>query len=99
MKQDTLEENQTAHPSDTLTTQAVLRDRREGICQRLRDGSSGAEVVWGFTDLVDAVLIGRYRNVVRQWNREASAGLQQCCLVALGGYGRRELALIPTWTS
>ena len=92
MKQDTREENPTVHPSETLTTQAVLQDRRESICQRLRDGASGAEVVWGFTDLVDAVLIGRYRNVVRQWSREASVGLQQCCLVALGGYGRRELA-------
>src|SRR5207249_671370 len=37
--------------------------------------------------------IGDYRNAVRTTGAEAvTAGFQHCCLVALGGYGRRELA-------
>ncbi len=78
--------------SSVSSTQAVLQARREGIRQRLRDGAFGTDVVSDFTALVDAVLIGRYRNVVRQQGSNASAGMQHCCLVAVGGYGRRELA-------
>ena len=45
------------------------------------------------TDFVDGLIIGRYRDAVRHGGEDmASAGLQQCCVVALGGYGRRELA-------
>jgi len=79
-------------PSSVSSTQAVLQARREGISRRLREGVSGTEVVSDFTALVDTVLIGRYRNVVRQWGGEAPAGIQHCCLVAVGGYGRRELS-------
>ncbi len=77
---------------DFTSTQAVLQERRDGLAQRLRDGVSGAEVVAGFTDLVDSVLIARYRNVIRQHVDESAVGMQQCCLVAVGGYGRRELS-------
>ena len=78
--------------SSVSSTQAVLQARREGIHRRLREGASGTEVVSDFTALVDTVLIGRYRNVVRQWGGDAPSGMQHCCLVAVGGYGRRELA-------
>ena len=78
--------------SSISSTQAVLQARREGISRRLREGASGTEVVSDFTALVDTVLTGRYRNVVRQWGGEAPAGIQHCCLVAVGGYGRRELS-------
>lgn len=77
---------------DFTSTQAVLQERRDGLGQRLRDGASAAEVVSGFTDLVDSVLIARYRNVIRQHVDESAVGMQQCCLVAVGGYGRRELS-------
>ncbi|RMH04356.1 MAG: [protein-PII] uridylyltransferase [Nitrospirae bacterium] len=77
---------------DPESVQLVLQARRDGLHQRLQQGASGSEVVTGFTDLVDAVLIGRYRNVVRQQGAEATLGMQYCCLVAVGGYGRRELA-------
>ena len=60
--------------------------------ERLRVGASGTEVVSDFTSLVDTVLIGRYRSVVRQRSGDAPSGMQHCCLVAVGGYGRRELA-------
>ena len=78
--------------SSVSSTQAVLKARREGIRRRLREGASGTEVVRDFTTLVDTVLIGRYRHVVRQWGGDAPSGTQSCCLVAVGGYGRRELA-------
>ena len=72
---------------------AMLAEQRRAIAQRVMDGASGAETIAATTDLVDGLIIGRYRNAVRQGGDEiASIGLQQCCLVALGGYGRRELA-------
>ena len=74
------------------STQAVLQERRDGLAQRLRDGASASEVVAGFTDLVDSVLIARYRNILRQHVGNFAVDLQQCCLVAVGGYGRRELS-------
>lgn len=77
---------------DLTSTQAVLQERRDGLRQRLQDGASGSEVVAGFTDLVDSVLIARYRNVIRQHVGDSAVGMQQCCLVAVGGYGRRELS-------
>jgi len=76
---------------DLISAQAVLQERRDGLRQRLRDGASGSEIVAGFTDLVDSVLIGRYRNVLRHHMDNSAVGVQQCCLVAVGGYGRREL--------
>ena len=54
---------QTGQPSqiraakELTSTQAVLQERRDGLTQRLRDGASASEVVVGFTDLVDSVLI------------------------------------------
>ena len=78
--------------SGASSTQAVLDARREGMLGRLREGASGTEVVSDFTSLVDTVLVGRYRSVIRQRSGDASSGVQHCCLVAVGGYGRRELA-------
>lgn len=78
--------------ADTASAQAVLQERRQGLHKRLLDGATGAEVVNAFTDLVDAVLIARYRNVLRREGIDQATALQACCLVAVGGYGRRELA-------
>ena len=42
---------------------------------------------------VDGLIVGRYRDAVRQGGDDmATVGMQQCCVMALGGYGRRELA-------
>ena len=77
----------------TQSAGATLAEQRETIRQRLWDGASGAEVIAALTELVDGLIIGRYRNVVRRMDERAvEAGFQHCCLVALGGYGRRELA-------
>ena len=63
------------------------------IQHRLLDGASGAEVAAAQTDLVDGLIIGRYRHAARQGDDALmSAAFQHCCLVALGGYGRREMA-------
>ena len=56
-----------------------------------RSGASGLEVVALHADLVDAVVCQLFRladEVVAPAQREASEG---CAVVALGGYGRREL--------
>ena len=79
--------------TETHTAGATLAEQRERIRQRLWDGASGAEVMAALTELVDGLIIGRYRNVVRRMDECAvKAGFHHCCLVALGGYGRRELA-------
>jgi len=75
------------------TQSSVLTERREVIQQRLLDGASGAEAMDALTELVDGLIIGRYRNGLRQLGEAVEiAASRSCCLVALGGYGRRELA-------
>ncbi|MGH7253361.1 MAG: DUF294 nucleotidyltransferase-like domain-containing protein, partial [Nitrospiraceae bacterium] len=72
---------------------AALAEQRQVIHQRLLGGASGAQVMAALTELVDGLIIGRYRHAVRTTGAEAvTAGFQHSCLVALGGYGRRELA-------
>ena len=72
--------------------QAVMHERREGLSQRLEQGASGSDIVSVFTDLVDSLLIERYRHVLQEKDVDGTAGRQHCCLVAVGGYGRRELS-------
>ena len=71
----------------------VLDEHRAHVARRVMAGASGAETLAAMTEFVDGVIIGRYRDAVRQGGEEmAIVGMQQCCLMALGGYGRRELA-------
>ncbi len=78
---------------DGASVGAILAEQRQALAQRLMDGVSGAEVVAAKTDLVDGLIIGRYRNAARQGGEAMmTAGFQHCCLVAIGGYGRRELS-------
>ncbi len=78
---------------DGASVGAMLAEQRQAIAQRLMDGASGAEVVAAQTDLADGLVIGRDRNAARQGGEAMmSAGFQHCCLVAIGGYGRRELS-------
>ncbi|HYM87475.1 MAG TPA: DUF294 nucleotidyltransferase-like domain-containing protein, partial [Nitrospiraceae bacterium] len=72
---------------------SALAEYRKALGQRLLGGASGAEVMAALTEFVDGLIIGRYKNAMRQAGEEARvAGAQYCCLVALGGYGHRELA-------
>lgn len=75
------------------TATALLARERRLLKQRLLDGAAGGDVMAALTDFVDGLIIGRFRDAVRDGGEEAqAAALQHCCLVALGGYGRRELA-------
>jgi [protein-PII] uridylyltransferase len=57
------------------------------------DGASAAEVMAALTEFVDGLVRDRYRSAMKQAGEGAQiAGAQHCCLVALGGYGQRELA-------
>jgi [protein-PII] uridylyltransferase len=77
---------------EAATIGDFLAEQRRVIGQRVMDGVSGAETIAAMTELVDGLIVGRYRDAVRQGGDAlASAGLRYCCVVALGGYGRREL--------
>lgn len=80
------------HEADAGSVGALLRQQCAAIHQRLMEGASGADAVAAQTDLVDGLIIGRYRNAARQGDEAfMAAAFQHCCLVALGGYGRREM--------
>jgi len=78
--------------SEKSSEKAVVQGRREELRIQLLGGTSGAAIVEGLTDLVDEQLSSQYRSLVRQAGQEAVMDVQRCCLVAVGGYGRRELA-------
>jgi [protein-PII] uridylyltransferase len=72
---------------------SALAGHRQALRQRLLDGATGAEVMTALTEFVDGLNVDRYRNAMRQAGEGAQvAGAQHCCLIALGGYGQRELA-------
>ena len=81
------------HEASPVAASQVLAEQRQAIHQRLFAGASGEEIVETTTDLVDGLIIGRYRTAARTGGEAlTTAGFQHCCLVALGGYGRREMA-------
>ena len=81
------------HQATPVAAAQVLAEQRQAIQQRLFAGAPGEEVVEATTDLVDGLIIGRYRTAARTGGEGlTTAGFQHCCLVALGGYGRREMA-------
>jgi [protein-PII] uridylyltransferase len=81
------------HDSALMAVSQLLAEQRQAIQQRLLAGASGDEVVAATTDLVDGLIVGRYRTAARTGGEAlTTAGFQHCCLVAIGGYGRRELA-------
>ncbi|TKB56429.1 MAG: [protein-PII] uridylyltransferase [Nitrospira sp.] len=72
---------------------SALAWHRQAIKQRLLDGATAAEVMAALTEFVDGLVRDRYRSAMKQAGEGAQvAGAQHCCLVALGGYGQRELA-------
>ena len=78
---------------DAANLGLFLAEQRRVIGERVMGGASGGETVAAMTDLVDGLIGGRYREAVRHGGEAlANAGLRQCCVMALGGYGRRELA-------
>lgn len=70
---------------------AFLAQERDRIRAAHRGGAGGLEVVACHADLVDA-LIGRFVRLAAEGGAEGAAGAGPgCAVVALGGYGRREL--------
>jgi [protein-PII] uridylyltransferase len=87
-----LESSSSSLPQATSMVQ-VLDEHRALVARRVMAGASGAETLAAMTEFVDGLIIGRYREAIRQGGDDmATVGMQQCCLMALGGYGRRELA-------
>ena len=80
-------------PGAETTQVSALAWHRQAIKQRLLDGATAAEVMLALTEFVDGLVRDRYRSAMKQAGEGAQvAGAQHCCLVALGGYGQRELA-------
>ncbi len=78
---------------ETSSLGAAIEEQRRTIAQRVMAGVSGAETLAAMTEFVDGLIVGRYRDALRQGGDElSSVGLRRCCAMALGGYGRRELA-------
>lgn len=70
-----------------------LRLAREGMHARVLQGGKATDAVAGFTEFIDALLIEQYHRVM--WMKGegvVKTAFQDLCLVALGGYGRHELA-------
>ena len=75
--------------SEQGTTLAVLQDfwksRLAQVKKFHRDGADGMEVARAITSIVEAVVLGAYRSAL-------SHNSGSCALVAIGGFGRREMA-------
>ena len=84
------------NPGDRKDTEVLgkaLQQKRESLTQRLVGGALGSDLIASFTEWVDALIIGRYRNEVSaQVEQGVGNSRSPCCVLALGGYGRRELA-------
>ncbi|MGH7258386.1 MAG: [protein-PII] uridylyltransferase [Nitrospiraceae bacterium] len=81
------------HDAEPAAMAAALVTQRQAIQDRLMAGASGEETVAATTDVADGLIVGRYRTASRRGGEAVTtAGFQHCCLVAIGGYGRRELA-------
>ena len=86
-------ESSSSSLQDTTGLLQVLDEHRAIIAQRVMAGASGAETLAAMTEFVDGLIVGRYRDAVRHGGDDmATVGMRQCCVMALGGYGRRELA-------
>jgi len=68
-----------------------IQQERSQIEAAHRDGAGGLEVVALHTDLVDAVISQLFRLAEELLLRDLRDHTDGCAIVALGGYGRREL--------
>ncbi|HEU5394161.1 MAG TPA: DUF294 nucleotidyltransferase-like domain-containing protein, partial [Candidatus Methylomirabilis sp.] len=70
---------------------AFVEERREAIQRSHRAGAPGLTTVGDLTALTDALLAGLYRSAEAAAAARFGERVGPCTLVALGGYGRREL--------
>ena len=69
-----------------MVVSQLLAEQRQAIQQRLLAGASGDDE-WSQPprDLVDGLIVGRYRTAARTGGEAlTTAGFQHCCLVAIG---------------
>ena len=86
-------DSSSSFPAEATSLVHVLDEHRALVARRVMDGASGAETLAAMTEFVDGLIVGRYRDAVRHGGEDmATVAMQQCCVMALGGYGRRELA-------
>ncbi|MBI3352473.1 MAG: [protein-PII] uridylyltransferase [Nitrospirae bacterium] len=82
--------------SDRQTRIQILKNylqrRRRDLYDLHKKGASGRHIVRELTTLTDEILTGLYRKAVIQYEISSPGYIQEgICLVAVGGYGRREL--------
>lgn len=70
-------------------TRETLDTRRQAISGAHARGANGVEIVTSLTDLADEILLDLYHSNLEATGMSDPSGI---ALVALGGYGRRELA-------
>ncbi|MEX2114184.1 MAG: [protein-PII] uridylyltransferase [Pirellulales bacterium] len=76
-----------------LAARARLADGRQAIESQHRSGSPGIQVCARLTELVDTIVLDLYRAAVAELAPLNAEELESnVALVALGGYGRRDLA-------
>ena len=82
-------ESTLSRTTGSLWTRESLDARRQAIAQAHAQGGTGVDVVTALTDLADEILLDLYRANMGATGVSDPSGI---ALVALGGYGRRELA-------
>ena len=78
-----------SRPAGSQWTRDTLDAHRQAIAEAHARGATGVEVVTALTGLADAILLDLYCAHLETAGMSEPAGV---ALVALGGYGRRELA-------
>jgi [protein-PII] uridylyltransferase len=78
-------------PSTAEALKRLLRLENERLRMRQGLGLGGAEIAAARSDLVDLVVARACREAAAGADRGAQRELGQCAVIALGGYGRREL--------
>ncbi|MBK9997508.1 MAG: hypothetical protein IPO99_10310 [Nitrospira sp.] len=74
-------DSHTAQDAAPASVSQPLVEQRQAIRQRLLAGASGDEVVTATTDMVDGLIVGRYRTAARTGGEAlTTAGFQHCCL-------------------
>ena len=86
-----------AHDAEPAAMAAALVTQRQAIQQRLMAGASGEETFAATTDVVDGLIIGRYRTAARRGGEAfTTAGFQHCCLAASAAMVVGKWRRIPT---
>jgi [protein-PII] uridylyltransferase len=88
-----LELSADATPADRLAAcKAYLARAGERLRQEHKAGAPGLEIVRGRAAMLDHLLAQLFNCALGTWRRQQGEARTPVCLIALGGYGRRELS-------